>query len=153
MDPMAAVPDSVAVPLPLSAKLTPSGSVPDSVTTGMTAPDVVTVKLNGTPTVAVALAALVNVGTWFVVSVKSWEALVTSLLAVMVIGQLALASGAVGVPASVAVPLPLSVKVTPVGRVPDSRRDGLGKPLVLTTKANDFPGAACLSDWEVMIGA
>ena len=39
----------------------------------------------------------------------------------------------VGVPPSVAVPFPLSVKVTPLGRAPDSLRVGVGKPPVVVT--------------------
>src|SRR5262249_46138605 len=60
--PTAGVPDSVAVPLPLSSKLTPVGSVPVSridVTSGFSTV-VVTVKLPGAPTPNVAAAALVN---------------------------------------------------------------------------------------------
>ena len=36
------------------------------------------------------------------------------------------APAAVGVPEMVAVPLPLSVKINPAGRAPDSPRDGAG---------------------------
>src|SRR4051794_36725712 len=46
--------------------------------------------------------------------------------------------GADGVPARVAVPLPLSVKVPPGGRAPDSVRVAVGEPPVL--KVN-FPAA------------
>ena len=37
-----------------------------------------------------------------------------------------------GVPLSVAVPFPLSVKVTPLGRAPVSARDGVGTPVDVT---------------------
>src|SRR5207253_1763050 len=39
-----------------------------------------------------------------------------------------------GVPARVAVPLPLLVKLTPAGRAPDSARLGAGKPVVVIVK-------------------
>jgi hypothetical protein len=38
------------------------------------------------------------------------------------------------VPLIVAVPLPLSLKETPVGREPDAVKDAFGEPLVVTTK-------------------
>ena len=41
---------------------------------------------------------------------------------------------AAGVPDREAVPLPLSTKVTPVGRVPVSARAGVGLPVVVTVK-------------------
>ena len=59
----------VAVPLPLSVKVMPVGSAPDSVSVGAGAPVVVTVKLNGAPTMEVADAALVIVGATFSVRV------------------------------------------------------------------------------------
>ena len=52
----------VAVPLWLSAKVTPVGREPTSVRVGVTTTDVVTVKLKGTPCTTVVLDALVNVG-------------------------------------------------------------------------------------------
>ena len=44
------------------------------------------------------------------------------------------AGPAAGVPARVAVPLPLSTKVTPAGRRPVSLRAAVGKPVVVTVK-------------------
>jgi len=45
-----------------------------------------------------------------------------------------------GVPDRVAVPSPLSVKLTPVGKVaPPSDNDGSGKPLVVTEKVPKLP--------------
>ena len=43
---------------------------------------------------------------------------------------------AAGVPAMVAVPLPLAVKVTPAGSVPVSVRVAAGEPVVVTVKLN-----------------
>ena len=48
----------------------------------------------------------------------------------------------VGVPASVAVPLPLLVKVTPDGSVPVDVSAAMGNPVVMTVKLNDWPTAA-----------
>src|SRR5580704_19607009 len=68
------------------------------------------------------------------VSVKDCVAAVpTPLLAVIVIGYVP-AVPAAGVPASVAVPLPLSLKVTGLGNDPDSLRAGVGEPVVVTVK-------------------
>ena len=60
----------VAVPLPLSVKVSPAGSAPDSVSAGAGSPVVVTVKLNGVPTIEVAEAALVIAGASFSVRVS-----------------------------------------------------------------------------------
>ncbi len=46
---------------------------------------------------------------------------------------------AAGVPASVAVPSPLLVKVTPAGNVPCTDSTGAGKPLVVTVKLSARP--------------
>ncbi len=85
---MAGVPARVAVPLPLSVKVTPLGSAPDLVTVGGGTPLVVTVKLLALPTVKVALFGLVMVGApELTVSVKLCDAFGrTPLAAVMVNG-------------------------------------------------------------------
>ena len=46
---------------------------------------------------------------------------------------------AAGVPASVAVPSPLSTKVTPVGRAPVSLSAGVGNPVVVTVNVPSVP--------------
>ena len=61
----------VAVPLPLSVQLRPAGKAPVSLMAGAGAPVVLTLKLKGVPTLAVADAALVIKGAEFSVSV--WE--------------------------------------------------------------------------------
>jgi hypothetical protein len=43
------------------------------------------------------------------------------------------------VPASVAVPLPLSLNITPLGRLPVSLRLGVGVPEVVTVKVPAMP--------------
>jgi hypothetical protein len=63
------------------------------------------------------------------VKVKVCCAEETTLVAVMVMVD---EEGDVAVPASVAVPLPLSVKVTPAGSAPVSVRAGVGEPVVVT---------------------
>ena len=57
-----AVPLRVAVPLPLSWKVTPLGSEPDSVSVGVGVPVAVTVKLPAVPAVNVVPLALVMEG-------------------------------------------------------------------------------------------
>ena len=75
----------------------------------------VTVKLNGDPRVAGALVALVKAGAWPTTTVKVWVAFgLIPLAAVMV---RVVVPVAVGVPESRAVPLPLSTKLSPAGRV------------------------------------
>ena len=53
------------------------------------------------------------------------------MLAVMVMGYDA-ADVEAGVPLRVAVPLPLSMNITPVGRLPDSVKEATGNPAVVT---------------------
>jgi hypothetical protein len=60
--PAAGVPLSVPVPFPLSAKVTPFGSVPDSVRVGAGKPVVVTINVPGPPKANDALLALVMAG-------------------------------------------------------------------------------------------
>ena len=56
------VPDSVAVPSPLSTKVRPSGRTLDSVKAGGGQPVVVTVKVPAIPTVNVTVLTLVIAG-------------------------------------------------------------------------------------------
>ena len=57
--PAEGVPESVAVPLWLSTKVTPLGNVPVSVRVGVGAPVAVTEKVPGAPTVNAVLLTLV----------------------------------------------------------------------------------------------
>ncbi len=83
--PAAGVPDSVAVPLPLSWKVTPEGKVPDSERLGAGYPEVVTVKLPAVPVLNVVALLEVIAGAWSTVKVKAWVAFdPTPLLAVTV---------------------------------------------------------------------
>ena len=62
--PAAGVPARVAVPLPLSTKVTPEGSAPVSLSAGVGNPVVVTVKVPAVPVVNVVASALVIAGAW-----------------------------------------------------------------------------------------
>ena len=85
--PAAGVPARVAVPSPLSTKVTPVGRGPDSVRAGVGKPVVVTVNDPAVPTAKVLALALVMAGAWSTVRVKLWVASGdTPLAAVMVIG-------------------------------------------------------------------
>jgi hypothetical protein len=137
--PVAGVPARVAVPLPLSVKVTPVGSVPDSPSAGVGNPVALNVKVPAVPAVKVVEGADVMAGGWSTVRVKLWVAgEPTPLVAVMVMGYVPPVPLA-GVPARVAVPLPLSVKVTPVGSVPDSPSDAAGNPVAVTVKVPADP--------------
>ena len=84
------MPARVAVPLPLSVKVTPPGRVAppsDSVVAAGKSCPVVTVKVPGVPTVKVVEAALVIDGASSTVRVKDWVASgLVPLWAVMVKG-------------------------------------------------------------------
>ena len=54
----------MAVPFPLSTKVTPVGSVPLSLKAGVGIPVVVTVNVPGSPSVNVVMVALVIAGAW-----------------------------------------------------------------------------------------
>ena len=148
------MPLRVPVPFPLSTNIVPPGSVPDSLMEGFGKPDVVTVNVPAPPTENVALLALVIVGAWFTVSVKPCVAAVpTPLLAVIV--KLEVPPVVVpGVPLSVAVPFPLSVNVTPLGRVtPPSLRAGGGNPVVITVNEPADPATNVVLLALVIAGA
>ena len=75
--PEAGIPLRVPVPLWLSTKVTPLGSVPVSVRVGVGVPVVVTENVPAAPTVNVVLLALVITGAalgLFTVTVKAWVA-------------------------------------------------------------------------------
>ena len=77
----------MAVPFPLSVKVTPSGRSPVSDNAAAGKPDDVTVKLLDSPMAKVTVLVDVMAGAWSTVSVKLCEAFgLTPLLAVIVIG-------------------------------------------------------------------
>jgi muconolactone delta-isomerase len=117
--------------------VTPLGNVPDSLIVGVGDPVAVAAKVPADPTVNVVLVALVKIGDWLAVttvSVKLWTAFVpTSLLAVNVIGY---------VPAVPDAGMPLrtpALKVTPLGKFPDSLIAGTGNPAAITLNVPDEP--------------
>jgi hypothetical protein len=144
----AGVPASVAVPFPLSTKVTPLGSAPVSMRAGSGKPVVVTEKEPGPPTENVVALALVIEGASFTVSVKVCVALFTLLVALKV-SVYDPPVPAAGVPASVPV---LAVKPTPVGNVPDCDRAGDGKPLAVTEKEPADPTVKVVLAGLVMAG-
>jgi len=102
----------VAVPSPLSTKVTPLGRPPVSDSAGTGVPVVVTVMMPADPSVKVVLSPEVMVGAPSTVRVNDCVASgLTPLEAVMLSGYVPLVPTA-GVPARVAVPSPLSTKVT-----------------------------------------
>ena len=143
--PSAGVPARVAVPSVLSVKVTPLGRSPCSVIVKvgpLGKPVVVTEKVPELPVVNVVLSALVIAGAWSTVRVKDWVASgEVPFEAVIVKGYVPPVPSA-GVPARVAVPSPLSVKVTPLGSAPGlGKGQGrlVGSPLVVTMKVPGLP--------------
>ncbi len=80
---------------------------------------------------------------------KAWLAGLPAPAAVMVIRYEGL-DPAAGVPARVAVPFPLSVKVTPFGSGPDSDRAAVRLPVVVTVKVPAVPWVKVVVAGEVM---
>jgi hypothetical protein len=103
----------------------------------------------------VGVAAMVKSGgggAAFTVRVKLWLAgLPNPLLAPMVI-EYELFEPLAGMPASVAFPLPLSVKLTPVGRAPLSVKTRVGLPVAVTGKVPETPWVKVVPEAEVMVG-
>ena len=115
--PAAGVPDNAAVPVLVPAeKVTPLGGVPVIEIVGFGAPLAVIAKLPDTPTVKVAALALVNAGAVPAptVSKKVWVTLPATLVAVNV-RVYVFAVPVLGVPDSVAVPVPGARRHRPAG--------------------------------------
>ena len=101
---------------------------------------VVTVKVPATPTAKAVDAALVIAGAWSTVNVKVWVASGATPLTAMIVNTYVPPLPAEGVPESVAVPLRLSTKVTPVGSAPVSVNGvAIGNPVVVTVKVPTVP--------------
>ncbi len=147
-------PDSVAVPLPLSTKVTPPGRVPDLVIVGGAGKPVVwTVNEPAVPTVKVTPAALVIAGAWSTVSVKGWVAFGSVPFDAVIVSEYVPPVFDPGVPPSVAVPLPLLVNVIPAGRLAVSETAAAGKPVVETVKLAATPTVTVTLEGVVMAGA
>src|SRR4029450_1417515 len=148
------MPLNVAVPLPLSTKFTPEGSVPLAAIAGVGLPMAVIVKVPNVPTVNVVVFALVNVGAPLTVSVKDCVAAgLVPLSAVNVIAYVP-AVPAAGVPPRVPVPSPVSTHGTPPGRaVPVRVIAGRGKPAVVTANVPAAPMLNVVAAALVIAGA
>src|SRR4051794_39008436 len=152
------VPASVAVPSLLLTRVTPPGSEPVSpmiIAAPLGKPVVVTANVPAAPTVKVVLLPLVMAGACCTVSVKFCVAFgVTPLFAVMTIGYVPPVP-AFGVPASVAVPSPLSTNVTPPGSAPlwlITIEAPVGKPVAVTAKVPAWPTLKVAAAPLVMAG-
>ncbi len=84
--------------------------------------------------------------------VKPWLTEPAPLVAVIVIGYTPPVPAA-GVPSKLAVPLPLSTKVRPVGKAPVSVKLGTGLPASVTVKLNDVPTMAVAESGLEIVGA
>src|ERR1017187_1948688 len=127
-----------AVPFPLSVKLRPPGSGPDSARAGGGYPVARTVRLSGTPTLTLMARIFLMAGALVTVRVNAWVAVPYLFLAVRVSGYTP-AAAFLGVPEIVAVPSPLSVNLTPAGSQSLLVIFGAGEPVVVTVKENRAP--------------
>src|SRR5438477_6492003 len=117
-------------------------------------PVVVTVNVPATPTVKVAAFALVIAGGWRTVSVNDCGAVDPTTLAAVKLSAYVPPVPRSGVPLSVPVPSPLSLKVTPPGRATPPRAiEGAGKPVVVTVKVPAVPTVNVAAFELVMVGA
>src|SRR5580700_6405809 len=115
----------VAVPLVLAVNRSPFGSRPVSVIVAVGYPVVVTLNLIARPTEAVTAFAEVMAGAWSTRRRKLCVADPAALVAFTVSRRLPPVPAA-GVPAKVAVPFGLAVKLSPLGSAPDSVRLAIG---------------------------
>jgi hypothetical protein len=132
----------------LSAKVTPLGSAPVSVSAGEGDPVVVTKNNSTEPTSNVVLLALVKTGDvppppLVTVSVNVCDAAVPTPFPAVIVKEYVPAVPAAGVPLSVPNPLPLpsplSANVTPLGSAPVSLRFAAGVPVVETVNVPATP--------------
>ena len=138
-EPAAGMPASVALPLPLSIKVTPLGSVLAVLSAGVGLPIVVIMNAPGVPTTKVVPAALVIAGAWFTVSVNVWLASGEIPFAASKATMYVPPDPSAGVPDSIPVPLPLSMNVTPLGNASISLNAGVGVPVVVTVNDPNAP--------------
>ena len=146
----------VAVPFVLSTKVTPLGNKPVSLNAAVGEPVDVTLKFPAVPTTNVVAAALVIAGAveaGLIVSVKFWEAFGRVPLAAWIDSGYEPTVPVFGIPDSVAVPFPLSTKVTPLGRAPVSFNAAVGVPVVVTLKDPAVPTWNVTAAALVMAGA
>jgi len=130
-----------AVPFPLSVKLRPPGSDPDSARAGAGYPVARTVSRSGAPTLALIVRIFLIAGALVTVRVNAWVAVPFLFLAVRVSGYTP-AAAFLGVPEIVAVPPPVSANRTPEGSRPALVILGAGSPVAVTVNVNAAPNAA-----------
>ncbi len=136
--PAAGVPDRRAVSGPLPTRVTPLGRAPVSVKVTFGKPVAVTVNDPVVPTSKVVLLPLVIAGTDSTSNANDCVAVLMELVAFIVSAYCPkFPEGTV--PAKVAVPFPLSVKVTPPGSTPVSVIAGVGVPVVVTVNEPTVP--------------
>src|SRR6202000_2678026 len=111
------------------------------------------VNVPATPTRNVVALALVMPGAALTVTVKVWTAFGETPLEAVIVNEWGPPAPAPGVPARVAVPLPLSVKAMPAGRAPLSDRVAVGKPVVVTVNVPAVPTRNVVLLALVMAGA
>src|ERR1019366_4630758 len=140
-----------AVPFPLSVKLRPPGSGPDSARAGGGYPVARTVRLSGAPTLTLIVRIFLMAGALVTVRVNAWVAVPALFLAVRVSGYIP-AAALRGVPEIVAVPSPLSANLTPDGKRPVPVILVAGPPVVVTVKVNGAPKAAVAVEVLVKAG-
>ena len=122
----------MAVPAAPALKVTPDGRAPDSENVGVAVPVAATANVPAVPAVKVVNAAeVITNGAVVTAKVNSWVA-VPALLAALSVMWKVPSLAVVRVPPKVAVPLPLSTKLTPAGNAPDSDNAGVGVPVAIT---------------------
>jgi hypothetical protein len=127
-----------AVPFPLSVKVSPRGSGPDSASAGAGYPVARIVWWSAVPALALTVGIFLMAGARVTVRVNAWVAVPYLFLAVRVSGYTP-AAALLGVPEIVAVPSPLSVNLTPEGSRPVLVIVGAGEPVVVTVKEKRAP--------------
>ena len=140
------------MPLPLSVNATPVGRLSAVVIAAVGTPVVSTVKLPAVPAVKLALSALVIAGAVSTVSVKAWLASGDCPFAASIV-KWYVPAGVAAVLASVAVPSPLSTKVTPVGSVSAVVIAANGPPVVCTVKVCAVPAVKVRVSALLIVGA
>jgi hypothetical protein len=104
------------------------------------------------PTVKLAVEALVMVGAEALVKVNDWLTGVPCPLDAVIVSGKAPPVPVAEVPEMVAVPFPLSLKDSPLGRLPVSLSAGVGDPVVVTVKLKTRPTTEVAALALVMVG-
>lgn len=143
----------MAVPFPLFTKVTPLGRAPVILKLGAGNPLAVTIKVPAVPTTNVVDAALVIAGASFTVRMNVWVAGGLSPLVAVIVRGYTPPVPAAPPPARVAVPSPLSVKLTPPGSAPLTLNLGAGNPVVVTVKLFGAPTVNVVDAALVIVGA